>query len=122
MHIATRSVVTAPFQLDSLEEAPAPAGQDGVWSRYVITQGSNTIVGMRSGVRNDVSIAVRDIVAGLNLRFPTRAPGPAPAEVAAVKPVKPLTSVAAAPAAPAAPAITAVTPVTPPLEAGPDHS
>jgi len=43
----SRSGPEIPFQLTSVDETPAPDGCDGVWQRYVITQGANTIVGVR---------------------------------------------------------------------------
>ena len=59
----------APFRIDTIQEIDAPAGCDGVWQRYVITQGTNTIVGMRSGARSDVNQVLNEIVEQLNLRF-----------------------------------------------------
>jgi hypothetical protein len=58
-----------PFRLDTLQEIEAPEGCDGVWHRYVIVQGTNTIVGMRSGALSDVNHIVNGIVERLNLRF-----------------------------------------------------
>jgi hypothetical protein len=60
---------TAPFRLESVDEVAAPEGQDGVWQRYVITQGANTIVGMRSGINSEVSVLLAQYVERLNLRF-----------------------------------------------------
>ena len=59
----------APFRLESIDEIAPPEGQDGVWQRYVITQGANTIVGMRPGVLADVSLLLEQQVERLNLRF-----------------------------------------------------
>jgi hypothetical protein len=59
----------APFRLESVDEVSPPAGQDGVWQRYVITQGANTIVGMRAGVHSEVSSLLAQYVERLNLRF-----------------------------------------------------
>jgi hypothetical protein len=58
-----------PFCLESIDEIPAPEGQDGVWQRYVITQGANTIVGMRAGVHSEVSAVLVQYVERLNSRF-----------------------------------------------------
>jgi len=58
-----------PFCLESVDEVPAPEGQDGVWQRYVITQGANTIVGMRAGVHSEVCALLAQYVERLNLRF-----------------------------------------------------
>jgi hypothetical protein len=63
------SVEDTPFRLVSIEEVPAPSGQEGVWQRYVIAQGSNTIVGMRAGSRSEVDQALTDYVERLNVRF-----------------------------------------------------
>ena len=60
--------LVAPFQLESVDEVAAPAGQQGVWQRYVITQGANRIVGMRAGVHSDVSSMLADQVERLNMR------------------------------------------------------
>lgn len=57
------------FRLTSLEEVGPPPGCDGVWQRYVIAQGDNTITGMRAGQRSDVSAALADAIARLNTRF-----------------------------------------------------
>jgi hypothetical protein len=62
----------APFRLDTIQEIDAPEGCDGVWQRYVITQGSNTIVGMRCGAQGDVNRVLNDIVERLNIRFAKR--------------------------------------------------
>ena len=59
----------APFRLESIDEIAAPQGQDGVWQRYVITQGANTIVGMRPGVLSEVSVLLEQQVERLNMRF-----------------------------------------------------
>jgi hypothetical protein len=65
-----------PFQLTSVDETPAPAGCEGVWQRYVITQGANTIVGVRSGVHEEVNAIATDLVGRLNQRFAKAAPAP----------------------------------------------
>jgi hypothetical protein len=58
-----------PFCLQSVDEVPAPEGQDGVWQRYVITQGANTIVGMRAGMHSEVCALLAQYVERLNSRF-----------------------------------------------------
>jgi hypothetical protein len=92
-HISSKSceALLAPFRIDTIQEIDAPAGCDGIWQRYVISQGSNTIVGMRSGAQSDVNRALCDIVERLNVRFakqrakesgekpPKKLPPPAPA-------------------------------------------
>jgi hypothetical protein len=62
-------IADTPFCLESVDEVPAPEGQEGVWQRYVITQGANTIVGMRAGVHSEVSALLAQYVERLNLRF-----------------------------------------------------
>ena len=52
----SRSGPEIPFQLTSVDETPAPDGCDGVWQRYVITQGANTIVGVRCGLHDEVTV------------------------------------------------------------------
>jgi hypothetical protein len=62
-------IADTPFCLESVDEVPAPEGQEGIWQRYVITQGANTIVGMRAGVHSEVSALLAQYVERLNLRF-----------------------------------------------------
>ncbi|HEY7639605.1 MAG TPA: hypothetical protein VH814_07765 [Steroidobacteraceae bacterium] len=57
------------FRLESIDEVEPPEGQEGVWQRYVITQGANTIVGMRAGVQSEVSLLLAQYIERLNLRF-----------------------------------------------------
>jgi hypothetical protein len=68
-HASTSSLAQAPFQLESVDEVTAPEGQQGVWQRYVITQGTNRIVGMRAGAHAEVSLLLAQHVERLNLRF-----------------------------------------------------
>jgi len=68
-HISSAHLAQAPFQLESVDEVSAPAGQQGVWQRYVITQGANRIVGMRAGAHGEVSLLLTQHVERLNLRF-----------------------------------------------------
>jgi hypothetical protein len=69
VRVATRGAAQANYQLQSVDEAPAPPGEVGVWQRYVITQGGNTIVGMRAGPRAEVSLIATGFVDRLNARF-----------------------------------------------------
>ena len=69
VHMSSSHAAEAPFRLESVTETPAPAGQDGVWQRYVITQGANTIVGMRAGIHSEVSSLLAEYVERLNMRF-----------------------------------------------------
>ncbi len=58
-----------PFKLKSIRKEQSPAGAEGTdWHRYVITQGSNTIVGHRQGGTSSVRLAVEGIVLQLNER------------------------------------------------------
>jgi hypothetical protein len=56
------------FRVDSIAPAPAPDGSDGLWHRYVITQGPNTITGLRAGTRAEVGTLVDGMVEALNER------------------------------------------------------
>jgi len=60
--------VEQPFRIDEVVRAPAPDGSDSVWHRYVITQGTNTITGLRAGGHVDVQSQVEGLVERLNLR------------------------------------------------------
>jgi len=65
---ATEAELEAPFQLESITQTAAPAGEQGVWHSYVISQGTNKITGIRAGTRTEVSALVEDMVARLNER------------------------------------------------------
>lgn len=65
---ATQAILETPFQLESLMETPAPEGSEGVWCRYVISQGSNTITGTRAGTCVEVTAMVQAMVERLNER------------------------------------------------------
>jgi hypothetical protein len=60
--------VEQPFRLDEVVRAPAPDGSDSVWHRYVISQGENTIAGLREGKHVDVFAQAESMVERLNLR------------------------------------------------------
>jgi len=66
--LPVEAVLETPFRIELIAQVPAPDGSDGVWQRYVITQGTNTIVGLRPGTRADVTFQVEDMVARLNER------------------------------------------------------
>jgi hypothetical protein len=76
--VQSSSVATleSAFRLDSLEAVPPPDGCEGVWQRYVITQGDNTIVGMRCGTHSEVTLVLADYVERLNMRFNKQKPKP----------------------------------------------
>lgn len=60
--------VEQPFRIEEIVRAPAPDGSDSVWHRYVISQGANTIDGLRPGQHVDVFAQVEAMVERLNLR------------------------------------------------------
>ena len=68
-HNSSTHAAQAPFRLESVDEVAPPQGQEGVWQRYVITQGANTIVGMRAGLHSEVSLLLAEYVERLNMRF-----------------------------------------------------
>jgi hypothetical protein len=68
----TQDLLGQPFRLDSITEVPPPEGGEGIWHKYVITQGSNTITGLRSGTRWDVRVFVESMVGRFNERFEKR--------------------------------------------------
>ena len=53
---ADSAVIELPFRIETISAAAAPDGSSDVWQQYVISQGSNTITGMRPGSRADVEI------------------------------------------------------------------
>jgi hypothetical protein len=63
-----QTVLESPFQLESLDETTAPEGSEGSWYRYVISQGTNTITGTRSGSRAEVTALLHEMVQRLNER------------------------------------------------------
>jgi hypothetical protein len=67
--LVLRPPTEAHFRLDSLSQAAAPAGCQGVWHRYVITQGANTIEGVRAGTLAEVTVVLDATLARLNMRF-----------------------------------------------------
>jgi hypothetical protein len=64
----TENTLALPFKLDSISEAKTPAGADGVWHSYVISQGTNRITGVRAGTRAEVVLLVEQMVERLNER------------------------------------------------------
>jgi hypothetical protein len=58
-----------PFRIDSITAAPPPEGGEGIWHRYVIVQGTNTICGLRAGTQAEVNLEVIMMVERLNDRF-----------------------------------------------------
>ena len=64
----TETVLELPFKVDSIAKTPAPNGTVGVWHRYVISQGPNTIAGIRTGTEAEVTILLQEMVERLNDR------------------------------------------------------
>jgi hypothetical protein len=64
----TETAVELPFKLESISPAPAPGDASGVWHSYVISQGTNTIEGVRAGTHAEVTALVLDMVERLNVR------------------------------------------------------
>jgi len=64
----TETTVELPFKLESIAKAAAPSGTDGLWHRYVISQGTNMIEGVRAGTHAEVTTLVHDMVERLNER------------------------------------------------------
>jgi hypothetical protein len=65
---ATEAWLETPFILHSVSPASAPAGADGVWHSYVISQGENQITGLRAGTRAEVVALVDAMIERLNER------------------------------------------------------
>ncbi|HEX5418856.1 MAG TPA: hypothetical protein VFY39_02565 [Gammaproteobacteria bacterium] len=58
-----------PFELVSIQKAPAPSGSEGNdWFSYCIAQGTNTIQGYRQGSLSAIETALHQIIEGLNER------------------------------------------------------
>ena len=64
----TEAAVELPFKLESISKVTAPGGAAGVWHSYVISQGTNTIAGMRVGTQAEVTTSLHDMVERLNDR------------------------------------------------------
>ena len=64
----TETFLEFPYKVDSIAKTPAPAGADGVWHSYVISQGANTIAGVRSGTQAEVATQLHDMIERLNER------------------------------------------------------
>ena len=51
-----------PYELESVDKTEAPMeGDTGVWCRYTITQGANTITGYKKGSRTAVTNPIFEI-------------------------------------------------------------
>lgn len=65
---ATEAWLEVPFVLNSVTPVAAPEGSDGVWHRYVISQGENEITGLRAGTHAEVTRLVDEMIERLNER------------------------------------------------------
>jgi hypothetical protein len=61
-------VLDVPFQVDLISQVPAPDGSSDIWQQYVISQGANTITGLRPGARAEVASQLAEMVERLNQR------------------------------------------------------
>jgi hypothetical protein len=66
--LETLPVADVPFRVDLISEVPAPDGGSDIWQQYVISQGDNTITGLRPGARVEVASQLDEMVARLNQR------------------------------------------------------
>lgn len=64
----TETVLELQFKVDSIAKSAAPNGAEGVWHSYVISQGANTITGVRAGTHNEVAMLLEQMVERLNER------------------------------------------------------
>jgi hypothetical protein len=64
----TETFLELQFKLDSISMAATPSGAEGVWHSYVISQGTNTITGIRAGTHAEVSLLLEDMIERLNER------------------------------------------------------
>jgi hypothetical protein len=64
----TETFLELPFKVDSISRAAVPPGAEGVWHSYVISQGTNTITGIRAGTHAEVSMLLQDMIERLNER------------------------------------------------------
>jgi hypothetical protein len=64
----TETFLELPFKVDSISRTAAPAGAEGVWHCYIISQGTNTITGVRAGTHAEVTLLLDDMIERLNER------------------------------------------------------
>lgn len=64
----TETFLELPFKVDSILTSAAPAGAEGLWHSYVISQGTNVITGIRAGTHSEVRMLVDGMVERLNER------------------------------------------------------
>ncbi len=66
--VTSETFLELPFKVDSIARATAPTGSDGVWHSYVISQGTNTITGIRAGTHAEVTTLLHEMIERLNDR------------------------------------------------------
>ena len=64
----TETVLELPFKVDSISRTAAPNGTEGIWHSYVISQGANTIAGIRTGTQAEVTLLLEEMIDRLNER------------------------------------------------------
>lgn len=64
----TETVLELPFKVDAISKTAAPQGAEGVWHSYVISQGANTITGVRAGTHGEVTVLLEQMIERLNER------------------------------------------------------
>jgi hypothetical protein len=64
----TETVLELPFKVESIAGTAGPDGAQGLWHSYVISQGSNTITGIRAGTYADVAVELQEMIERLNER------------------------------------------------------
>lgn len=62
------TLIALPFTVASISRAAAPKGAEGVWHSYVISQGANTIAGVRAGTQAEVTSQLNQMIERLNER------------------------------------------------------
>jgi hypothetical protein len=67
-HSPVHALLEIPFRVESIVQAAAPDGSDGIWHRYVISQGTNSITGLRAGTHAEVASLLDEMVDRLNER------------------------------------------------------
>lgn len=72
----TDATLEIPFRVESITRATPPAGADGIWHSYVISQGTNTITGTRVGDYAEVTVLLNEMVGRLNERRMGHRPKP----------------------------------------------
>ncbi len=66
--LPTETFLELPFKVDSISRSDAPNGAEGIWHSYVISQGTNTITGVRAGTHAEVTLLLQDMIERLNER------------------------------------------------------